>query len=111
MIIIADVRQFEINNTVITVKDSYARAELGSLRAYIENLPDDFGNNNALVCETLPLDPDANTDYYLLNNGVYVHYRYINDDWEVIGATTTDAYTKQEIDGKLAVFEGKTHKA
>ena len=53
----------------------------------------------AEVVEELPQTGSEYVDYYCPNSsGVYLHYRWINNDWEVIGA---DAYTKAEVDALL----------
>lgn len=54
----------------------------------------------ANVSSTLPTTGNAFTDYYVLNDsGSYVHYRYINGNFHAIGS---DAYTKDEINEKIA---------
>lgn len=54
----------------------------------------------ASVISSLPATGNEFTDYYLLSeNGVYVHYRYINGNFHSIG---TETYTSDEIDTKIA---------
>lgn len=56
----------------------------------------------ANVSSTLPATGNAFTDYYVLNDsGSYVHYRYINGNFHAIGS---DAYTKDEINEKIAAI-------
>lgn len=56
----------------------------------------------ASVSSTLPATGNEFTDYYVLNSsGSYVHYRYINGNFHAIGS---DAYTKDEIDEKIALL-------
>ena len=54
----------------------------------------------ASVISSLPATGNEFTDYYLLTeNGVYVHYRYINGHFHSIG---TETYTSDELDTMLA---------
>ena len=54
----------------------------------------------ASVISSLPASGNEFTDYYLLTeNGVYVHYRYINGHFHSIG---TETYTSDELDTMLA---------
>ena len=56
----------------------------------------------AEIVTELPVTGNAYTDYYCQNaQGVYVHYRWINGEWQTIGS---DAYTKTEVNQLLAAI-------
>lgn len=99
------------------MKDAYAREQIASLQNTIENLPSGgggTGNNNSVVVTTLPSTGDANTDYYLLRDNVYVHYKWINNAWEQIGSynsggsgSSVDTYSQSEIDTMIGDVEDR----
>lgn len=54
----------------------------------------------ANVVESLPDSGNEFTDYYVKNSeGLYVHYRYINGEFCIIGG---DSYNKSQIDSKVS---------
>lgn len=63
---------------------------------YIDGVWRVIAGSIAVVISKLPETGNEFTDYYLLTeNGSYVHYRYINGSFKVIGG---NSYTKDEID-------------
>lgn len=73
---------------------------------------------NLQIVETLPTENiDTNTIYLVLKtkaflNDYYDEYMYINSRWELIGNTQVDltnVYTKEEIDNKGFVTEGRVN--
>ncbi len=67
---------------------------------YINGVWEVVAGSIASVVSTLPVTGNEFTDYYLLTeNGVYVHYRYINGHFHSIG---TETYTSDEIDTIIA---------
>lgn len=70
---------------------------------YINGVWEVVAGSIASVVSTLPATGNEFTDYYLLTeNGVYVHYRYINGHFHSIG---TETYTGDQIDTLLAQIE------
>ena len=58
----------------------------------------------AETVDELPQVGNEYTDYYVENeSGIYVHYRWIDSAWEMIGA---DGYTKAEVDALLSTING-----
>lgn len=69
-----------------------------------ENLHwDVFGGSLVEIVEELPQTGDTSTDYYLLENGVYLHYRYIEDNWELVGS---NSYSKDEMNDIINELNG-----
>ena len=70
---------------------------------YINGVWEVVAGSIASVVSTLPATGNEFTDYYLLTqNGVYVHYRYINGSFHSIG---TETYSSGEIDTLLAAIQ------
>ena len=64
--------------------------------------------SKVVVAAALPASGDAYTDYYIQNEqGVYVHYRYINNGFVAVGA---DAYSKLEMDAQMLEKEDVANK-
>lgn len=57
----------------------------------------------AHIVDTLPETGNEYSDYYVKNgDGLYVHYRYINGAFCIIGG---DTYTKTQVDNKIATLK------
>ena len=57
------------------------------------------GSSAAIIAQSLPPRGNPLADYFIKNeNDVYLHYRYINGQYEQIGS---DSYSKEEIDDAL----------
>ena len=66
---------------------------------WIDNNWQMIGGSRAEIYNTLPSTGNEYTDYYIKNsNDVYVHYRWIDDQFELVGS---DSYTKAELDTML----------
>ena len=65
---------------------------------WIDNTWNMIAGTMANVVESLPETGNEFTDYYVKNSeGLYVHYRYIDGQFSIIGG---DNYTKSQIDSK-----------
>ena len=59
----------------------------------------------AEIVTELPVTGNAYTDYYCQNaQGVYVHYRWIDNAWETIGS---EGYTKSEVNALISGLSGR----
>ena len=68
---------------------------------YIDGFWEVVAGSVAYVAASLPATSAGNefTDYYIVNDkGVYVHYRFINGDYRIIGG---NSYTTDEINARL----------
>lgn len=90
----------------------YTKTDVNNL---ISNLT---GGISLQIVETLPTENiDTNTIYLMLKeesslNDYYDEYIYINSSWELIGNTRVDltnVYTREEIDNKGFVIEGRVN--
>lgn len=70
---------------------------------YIDGVWEVVAGSLAYVSATLPSVENGNefTDYYIVqeNSGSYLHYRFVNGEYHVIGG---DSYTKDEIDTMIS---------
>lgn len=86
--------------------DYIVNSEDGCL--YYKYIDDNFkmvGGSTAQFLESLPETGNSFTDYFIKqSNNLYLHYRYINNAWAVVGG---NCYTKTEMNAKLNEIKGR----
>ena len=72
---------------------------------YIDNEWQMVAGSLAEIVDELPVTGNEYTDYYCQNeSGIYVHYRWIDSAWEMVGS---DSYSKAEVDQLLQAVSAR----